>query len=361
MISYSGVTVIPGCVTQMVEDVELFRESEDFLGWAKKQEDEPDFYWKRCFDAISSPAFIMSANGVVLICNKAFEDFIRQPAEGIKGKKCFSMVHGTGTFIEGCPFLKSRKSGMKESYTLKMSGKWYQVTVDPIFDREENFAGAVHIIADVDDMLKNNAKIALLGRVIENTKDGIISTDLECNVTGWNGGAERMLGFTKEEVIGKPFTELCSYNREENPKEKTEERKETFIERIDAKFRNKKGEMLDVSLGISPIYNEMNVISGNAYILTDHTKQRKTEQNLLSFMAESVTRLEKPLEMIKTNIEDTLDLYQNGDIDSKELADLLAIQVANANKIIENIIELKKSTAGVEDSLPNIMKDFFRI
>ena len=185
----------------MTDKTEEYRESDDLLNWAKKQQDNPDFYWKNCFDALDAPAFIMSANGRILICNKAFEKWMNLPAKELTGKKCFTLVHGTNNFIEGCPFVKSRQTHKRESYTLKMSERYYQITIDPIFDREGIFAGAVHIIMDIHDILKTNAEMAMLGKVIENSSDGIISTDLECRITGWNRGAKRMFGYNKEEVI----------------------------------------------------------------------------------------------------------------------------------------------------------------
>jgi len=340
---------------------DIFKESEDFLSWAEKQKQNPDFYWSKCFSALEDPAFIMSANGIILICNESMEEFLNMPAKDIIGKKCHSLVHGTDDFINGCPFVKSRISENRENYILKMSGRYYQVTVDPIFDRETKLAGAVHIISDIDDMLKANAERAILGKVIESSSDAVISTDLECRITGWNHGAERMFGYSRDEVMEEKFVDLL-HDSSEMDIDKIIEFfcKNKEIERKDTKFRTKNGDVIDVSLGASPIYDEREVLSGTAFILTDHTKQRKAEHNLLSFMAEAVLRLEKPLEMIKTNVRDILDLYENGDIDREELSDLLSIQISNAEKVLENIVELKKATADMGDTIPEIMKDFLR-
>lgn len=340
---------------------DTFKESEEFLEWAKKQQKKPDFYWKKSLDAIDDPVFIISANGVVLICNESLEKYLNMPAKDITGKKCHTLVHGTDTFTGGCPFVKSHVSGKREEYILKMSERYYRMTVDPIFDREEKFAGAVHIISDINDMLKTNAELAMLGKVIENSADGVISTDLEYRIKGWNGGAERMLGYLKDEVLDKNFGDLL-YN---SPEKVMDEIVGNFhrkrqTERKDAKFRTKNGDVIDVSLGASPVYDEREVLSGAAFILTDHTKQRKAEQNLLSFMAETVLRFEKPLEMIKTNIEDILNLYEKRDIDREELSELLSIQVYNAEKVLENIAALKTATAEKGDAIPDIMKDFLR-
>lgn len=345
----------------MIEKDNEFKESEGFFRWAKEQQKNPDFYWAKCFSAIEDPAFIMSANGVILLCNRSFEKFLDMPANDIIGEKCYTLVHRTNTFTEGCPFVKSRNSGKREDYILRISGRFYQIKIDPIFDIENKFAGAVHLISDVDDMLKKNAELAMLGKVIENSSDGVISTDLNCRITEWNEGAERIFGYQKDEVIGEKFTDLLyESSKIDIDKIIQSSSQKLDTERKDAKFKTKNEDIIDVSLGTSPVFDEREILCGLSFILTDHTKERKAEQNLLSFMAETVLRLEKPIEMIKTNVEETLTLYEKGDINSEELSELLTIQTSNAKKILENIAALKKAMADMSDTVPDIMKDFLR-
>src|SRR5258707_11906930 len=49
---------------------------------------------------------------------------------------------------------------------------------------------------------------AWLSAIIESADDAIITKTLEGIITSWNGGAERMFGYTADEVIGKPVTIL---------------------------------------------------------------------------------------------------------------------------------------------------------
>ncbi len=345
----------------MNRDADNFEESDNFLSWAEKQKQNPDFYWSKCFSALDDPAFIMSANGVILLCNRSFENFLDMSAEDIIGKKCHTLVHGTDTFTEGCPFVKSRISGRRESYILKMEGRFYRITIDPIFDRENKPAGAVHIISDIDELLRANAERAMLGKVIEESEEGVILTDLDFGITGWNRGAERMFGFKKEEVMNRNVSELLQNSAETNICETIESAiKDRENKRKDVKIRIEDGTVLDLSLGASPVYNEREVLGGYVLIISDHTKERKAERELLSFMAEAVLRLEKPLEMIKTNIRDIIGLYEKGDINKEELNDLLSIQISNAEKVLENIAGLKKAATEMGDAIPDIMKDFLR-
>jgi PAS domain S-box-containing protein len=115
-----------------------------------------------------------------------------------------------------------------------------------------------------------------LARIIESSDDAIVSKDLNGIIRSWNGGAERMFGYTAEEAIGKSIRMIIP------PERQSEE--DTVLERI----RNgesvthfetircrKGGARLPISLTVSPIRDEHGVVIGASKIARDLT-DRKT-------------------------------------------------------------------------------------
>src|SRR5690348_15804627 len=75
----------------------------------------------------------------------------------------------------------------------------------PIQGESGDLQGAVLVFRDIT--LRRRAELTqrLLVAVVESSDDAIISKDVNGIVTSWNKGAERIFGYSAEEVIGKPI------------------------------------------------------------------------------------------------------------------------------------------------------------
>jgi PAS domain S-box-containing protein len=121
-------------------------------------------------------------------------------------------------------------------------------------------------------------EMARLAAIVESSEDAILSKNLEDIITSWNAGAEKIFGYTAQEMIGKSGTSLISadYKPEEQNILKRIIQGER-IEHYDTKRRRKDGTIIDVSLSVSPIKDENGNIIGASKIAQNITERKKSE------------------------------------------------------------------------------------
>jgi PAS domain S-box-containing protein len=120
-----------------------------------------------------------------------------------------------------------------------------------------------------------------LAAIVESSDDAIISKTLESVITTWNRGAERIFGYTAEEVIGKPVTLLIPANQiDEEPAILQKLRRGERIDHYETVRIRKDGTLLDVSLTVSPIKDANGTIIGASKIARDITERKRMEAAL---------------------------------------------------------------------------------
>ena len=127
-----------------------------------------------------------------------------------------------------------------------------------------------------------------LAAIVESADDAIISKTLEGVITSWNQGAQRIFGYTPDEIIGKPVTVLFPEDHiDEEPAILARIRAGERVEHYETVRRRKDGTLLDISLTVSPILDASGRVVGASKIARDITEQRRAQREL----DESLTRL----------------------------------------------------------------------
>jgi PAS domain S-box-containing protein len=120
-----------------------------------------------------------------------------------------------------------------------------------------------------------------LAAIIESADDAIISKTLDGIITSWNKGAQRIFGYTADEVIGKPVTILIPPDHEdEEPAILARLRAGKRIKHYETIRVTKDGRLLDISLSVSPIRDANGEIVGASKIARDITEQRQARRAL---------------------------------------------------------------------------------
>lgn len=110
-----------------------------------------------------------------------------------------------------------------------------------------------HLLVEIDFRRAAHLGLGQLASVVETSEDAIITKDLDGIVTSWNKGAERIFGYEAHEMIGKPISLLIPPDRpDEEPSILARLRKGQRIEHYETVRRRKHGELIDISLSVSP-------------------------------------------------------------------------------------------------------------
>ncbi|MGH7078437.1 MAG: PAS domain S-box protein, partial [Acetobacteraceae bacterium] len=120
---------------------------------------------------------------------------------------------------------------------------------------------------------------ARLAAIVESSDDAIVSKDLDGVIQSWNGGAERLFGYTAEEAIGRSITIIIPGDRSsEEPEILARIREGERIDHFETVRRRKDGELLDISLVVSPLRGRHGEIVGAAKIARDITDRKRAER-----------------------------------------------------------------------------------
>jgi PAS domain S-box-containing protein len=118
-----------------------------------------------------------------------------------------------------------------------------------------------------------------LAAIVASSDDAIVGKTLDGTITSWNPAAERLYGFTAEEAIGQPITLVIPEDRpDELPMIMTRMRHGQRIDHYETIRRHKDGRRLEISVSVSPVYDEDGAIIGAASIARDITERRQRER-----------------------------------------------------------------------------------
>jgi PAS domain S-box-containing protein len=120
-----------------------------------------------------------------------------------------------------------------------------------------------------------------LSAIIESADDAIISKTLSGIITSWNRGAERIFGYTADEIVGKSVTILIPPDHvDEEPSILARLKAGERIEHYETVRARKDGSLVEISLTVSPIRAADGTIIGASKVARDISERKQAEQAL---------------------------------------------------------------------------------
>ncbi len=159
-------------------------------------------------------------------------------------------------------------------------------------------------IRDITDRKRAEEARLHLAAIVESSDDAILSKNLDGMITSWNNAAERMYGYRAQEMVGQSVTRLFPPGRSDEFTQIMERiRQGERVDHYETTRVRKDGDLLSVSVTISPIKESSGTIIGASSIARDISKRKELEQQREAFVSLVTHELKNPLTALQGNVQ----------------------------------------------------------
>jgi PAS domain S-box-containing protein len=233
-------------------------------------------------EMIPFPVAYISNNNRYEYVNKAYLDWRELKKENIIGKKVDEFLEPS-IYELAKGHILTALNGTPARYEIELPYKtghrYAEVIYTPKFDQNAEVEGYLAFITDITERKKSQELNAQMAAIVQSSDDAIIAKTLNGTITSWNAAAEKLFGYTELEMIGQSIMKLIPKDREGEESEIISKlRKGEKIDHFETKRVTKQGNLLDISLTISPILDSNGIVIGASKIARDITGRKKSEE-----------------------------------------------------------------------------------
>lgn len=320
------------------------------------------------FDEAQDGIFTMDLQGRVVSGNKKAEEMIGYKEEEVSGKKFTEFLKGKdvmkGLNVFKELILKRKEEYISEISLLRRDGTFLPVEIKGnILKKEGKIIGVLGIARDISERKEAEKKLKDAKEriekekvqdeaILENIAEGLIVTDPNGKILFFNKGAEEILGWQSEEVIGGSFKNFIPLQKEngkevperERPFELALKSGRHFMGGISEKYYyvKKDKKRFPVAIIISPLIWGQK-ITGVIVVFRDITKEKEVDRAKSEFVSLASHQLRTPLTTINWYIEMLLQ---------KEAGELNKEQ----EKYLKDIYEASQRMTGLVGALLNVAR-----
>jgi PAS domain S-box-containing protein len=142
-------------------------------------------------------------------------------------------------------------------------------------------------IRDTTERRQAERTAVRLAAIVESSEDAIIGKDLDGIIQSWNGGAQKIFGYSAAEMVGQPITILIPPGRREEEQQILRKiNRGESVRHFDTVRQAKNGDQIDVSVTVSPIKDSTGTIVGASKVVRDISESKRVEKRITELNAE---------------------------------------------------------------------------
>ena len=296
-------TVLIGAALFVKNERTKLRAEEEALRWQEKTAER-----KRTEEALQKErnklkSILDSMSDGVYIANEAHDLVYRNPAIGrdrgpLKGRKCYESVFDRPTVCEWCkgqPVFAGEK--VRWEWNSARTGQTYDLLETPFVDHD-GIPAKLSILRDIT--ARKKAERALRESeeryrlLVETMNDGLGVQDEKGIWVYANDRLYEMLGYSREEVVGRPLTDFLDETSRRSYEEQMSERTKGNRGFYEMSWLTKDGEPIFTLVSAQSIIDEQGRFKGSFAIVTGINERKRAEETL--------KRSEKQLRHLSTQL-----------------------------------------------------------
>ncbi len=246
-----------------------------------------------------------------------------------------------------------------------------QVTALP----HKNCAGVVTglfgTIQDISDRKRAELRSTHLANIVASSDDAIIGQHLNSTISSWNRGAQKIFGFTADEMVGSSITRLIPDDRQQEEDQLIST--VSFggsLEHFETKRLTKDGRLIDVSVTASPVRDAANAVIGVSMVARDISERKKLDQHFLRAQRmESIGTLAGGIAHDLNNVLGpimlSLELLKMSfpDAESQELIGIIEGSARHGSDMVRQLLSFARGLEGqrLEIDVADLVRDIEKI
>jgi PAS domain S-box-containing protein len=250
--------------------------------------------YRTIFDLVPVAVYVCDADGIIHEYNRrAAELWGREPGgNGEEPRFCgsYKIYYPDGRYMphKECPMARLLRGEKLKAEDLEIiverpDGERRHVIPAPRILRniQGKITGAINSLFDITERKRAEAAAMRLAAIVQSSHDAVAAKTLNGIITDWNQSAERIFGYKPKEIVGKSVLTLIPKDRQDEEQEILRRiRHGESLDHYETVRCRKDGQLIDVSLTISPIKNPKGEIVGVSKVARDITNQKQTERRL---------------------------------------------------------------------------------
>jgi two-component system CheB/CheR fusion protein len=194
---------------------------------------------------------------------------------------------------------------------------------------------------------------ARLAAIVESSQDAIVGRSFDGTITAWNPAAVEMFGYTQQEALGKPIQQIVpGEGLDDMESVQARVREGESVRPYESVRRTREGNLINVSIAMSPIRDGRGRVTGASAIFRDITELKLAQEQLRreahekdQFLALLSHELRNPLAPLRISLEVLRSQAPRHELVERSLS-IMDRQLSQLTSLVDQLLDAARITSG---------------